>query len=670
MLDRTPPGRRFCAVRFGNVLGSRGSVIPTFQRQIAAGGPVTVTDPRMTRFFMSIREAVQLVLQAAAISQDREVFMLEMGEPVNIYDLAERMITLCGYEVGTDIEIQVTGMRPGERLTEQLRDGASGSRPPATPRWWRSASSASRASSCRAPWPSSKLRSRAATTTPPGSSSWRWRSRHSTVPSTPTVAPTAPARARTGVVGATTPRTPAPPPPSTSPEARQPTARLTPPHGVPMPESSAMNPLGQGRRVVVVGQGYVGLGLAMQAVEAGHAVVGYELDDERVKRLAAGDSHVEDVPDDQLAAALATERYLPTSRITDCSEFDVCVIAVPTPLRDGVPDLSYIEEAGAAIAGYVRTGATVVLESTTYPGTTEELLAPILEAGSGLTAGVDFHVGYSPERIDPGNREWTLANTPKVVSGIDAASLAAVQAFYDTFVERTVAIVGHEGGRAHQAPREHVPPREHRAGQRARDVRPRPRHRRLGGDRRRVDQAVRVHALRARARRRRPLPPDRPELPVVAGPPAPRAALPVRRARQRRQRPHARLRRAPDHGRAQPAVEARPRLPASSCSACRSSRTPPTLARRRRCASRHQLVDLGADVRAVDPLRRRGDRRRASSGSTSRAEELTAADAVVVVTDHDAFDYDAVAQHARLRPRHPPPCRSEARWSTSDHRST
>lgn len=121
VLDRTPPGRRFCAVRFGNVLGSRGSVIPTFQQQIAAGGPVTVTDKRMTRFFMSTREAVTLVLQAAAISQDREVLMLEMGEPVNIYDLAERMIMLCGYEVGTDIEIVVTGMRPGERLREQLR---------------------------------------------------------------------------------------------------------------------------------------------------------------------------------------------------------------------------------------------------------------------------------------------------------------------------------------------------------------------------------------------------------------------------------------------------------------------------------------------------------------------------------------------------------------------
>jgi FlaA1/EpsC-like NDP-sugar epimerase len=103
------------------VLGSRGSVIPTFQRQIAAGGPLTVTDAAMTRFFMSSAEAVSLVLQAAAIARDREVFMLDMGEPVNILDLAERMIRLCGLEVGSDIAIEVTGSRPGEKLVEELR---------------------------------------------------------------------------------------------------------------------------------------------------------------------------------------------------------------------------------------------------------------------------------------------------------------------------------------------------------------------------------------------------------------------------------------------------------------------------------------------------------------------------------------------------------------------
>ncbi|MEH0845340.1 nucleotide sugar dehydrogenase [Micromonospora sp. CPCC 205711] len=193
-------------------------------------------------------------------------------------------------------------------------------------------------------------------------------------------------------------------------------------------------------KLVVIGQGYVGLPLAMRAVEAGLDVVGLDVDSDRVKRLASGESFVEDIPADRLGRALAGGRYRPSTEYTDAEGFDICVITVPTPLRDGTPDLSYVEQAGVGIGRYVRPGCTVVLESTTYPGTTEDLLRPLLESASGLRSPGDFHLGYSPERIDPGNPSWRLENTPKVVSGVDATSRDRVDDFYRRLVERTVPV--------------------------------------------------------------------------------------------------------------------------------------------------------------------------------------------------------------------------------------
>ncbi len=195
-----------------------------------------------------------------------------------------------------------------------------------------------------------------------------------------------------------------------------------------------------GERLVVLGQGYVGLPLAVRAVEQGFDVVGYDVNEYKIGLLAQGTSTVEDISDERLAAALATGRYHPTGDAAATKGFDIAVISVPTPLRDGVPDLSYIEAAADVVAGSLTAGACVILESTTYPGTTEELVAPILEQGSGLTAGIDFDLGYSPERIDPGNPQYRFENTPKVVSGVNARSLERVEGFYRRLVDQTVPV--------------------------------------------------------------------------------------------------------------------------------------------------------------------------------------------------------------------------------------
>jgi UDP-N-acetyl-D-glucosamine dehydrogenase len=192
--------------------------------------------------------------------------------------------------------------------------------------------------------------------------------------------------------------------------------------------------------VVVVGLGYVGLPLAMRAAAAGHEVTGYDTNAIRVKQLQAGESYIEDVSADELATALESGRFRPSADADACTDFDVAAITVPTPLRDGLPDLGYVEAASETLARHLRRGATVIMESTSYPGTTQEQVRGWLEKGSGLVAGIDFYLGYSPERIDPGNQTWTLATTPKIVSGIDQDSLAAVEGFYQGIAVPTVPV--------------------------------------------------------------------------------------------------------------------------------------------------------------------------------------------------------------------------------------
>ncbi|MGI9604730.1 MAG: nucleotide sugar dehydrogenase [Acidimicrobiales bacterium] len=195
-------------------------------------------------------------------------------------------------------------------------------------------------------------------------------------------------------------------------------------------------------KVVVVGQGYVGLPLAMAAVGAGFDVVGFDLDQAKISGLSAGTTHIDDITDADVAAALATGRYMPTGDAEGIADFDFAVITVPTPLKEGAPDVSFIESATEVVARFLRPGATVILESTTYPGTTESVVGPLLDAGSGLNAGIDYHLGFSPERIDPGNEVWTFERTPKIVSGVNETSLKSVMDFYDQLVDDTVPAVG------------------------------------------------------------------------------------------------------------------------------------------------------------------------------------------------------------------------------------
>lgn len=197
------------------------------------------------------------------------------------------------------------------------------------------------------------------------------------------------------------------------------------------------------RHVAVLGQGYVGLPLALAAVDAGLSVTGVEVDPRRHEALLRGQSYLDDVPSERLVAALATGRYRPVDDCVHLSDIDVAVITVPTPLTcDDQPDLGQVLACLDALVPHLRPGVVVVLESTTYPGTTDELVAPMLAERTGLVVGRDLHIGFSPERIDPGNPTFTLGNTPKLVSGVTAACRSAVDEFYRSIGVLTVPVSG------------------------------------------------------------------------------------------------------------------------------------------------------------------------------------------------------------------------------------
>jgi UDP-N-acetyl-D-glucosamine dehydrogenase len=188
----------------------------------------------------------------------------------------------------------------------------------------------------------------------------------------------------------------------------------------------------------VVGMGYVGLPLAIAFAEAGADVVCLDTDAGRVEHLRRGESYVEDVPDSRLAAL--SDRLEPTTDTAELAGCEAVVICVPTPLTDArEPDLTYLLAAGAALAEVLQPGQLVVLESTTYPGTTREELAPILER-SGLIAGESFHLAFSPERIDPGRTDHTIRTTPKLVGGLNAASAERARALYATVCDEVVVL--------------------------------------------------------------------------------------------------------------------------------------------------------------------------------------------------------------------------------------
>lgn len=191
--------------------------------------------------------------------------------------------------------------------------------------------------------------------------------------------------------------------------------------------------------VGVVGLGYVGLPLAVEKAKAGFQTIGFDIQKEKVDMVNAGHNYIGDVVDSDLEKLVREERLKATSDFSFVKDVDFIAICVPTPLdKHQQPDISYVRSSTEAISKYLKPNTMVVLESTTYPGTTEELIKPILENGSGLKCGEDFYLGFSPERVDPGNLIYKTKNTPKVVGGVGKDATEVIAAMYRAVLEGDV----------------------------------------------------------------------------------------------------------------------------------------------------------------------------------------------------------------------------------------
>ena len=191
----------------------------------------------------------------------------------------------------------------------------------------------------------------------------------------------------------------------------------------------------------IIGLGYVGLPLAVAMGEAGFTVLGVDLDQRKVDALSKGISYIQDIPSEQVERLVQAGRLVASTDYGTMQNVDAVSICVPTPLRKtGDPDLSFILEATKALAKSMHPGMVVVLESTTYPGTTREILLPKLGDDNGLTAGENFFLAFSPERVDPGRKDWTTLNTPKVIGGITAACSEVAAAYYGSALKSIVPV--------------------------------------------------------------------------------------------------------------------------------------------------------------------------------------------------------------------------------------